>query len=146
MEPALQRGDKVAISSAPSTLKDGMVVVVKEPPGWLPGHRSGELIDRIIGLGGETVGCNPRLQHGKVVVNGVALDETARLPAGTKPCTFGAFQVVVPTGHMWLMGDNRDDAADSRTHAADPGHGFVDQKLVTGYITQSTLQNLANKR
>ena len=52
------------------------------------------------------------------------------------PCdALSGFQVVVPRGHLWVMGDNRADSADSRAHMGDPGGGFVDAKLVVGEIT-----------
>jgi len=66
-----------------------------------------ELIKRVIGLPGETVqGLN-----GRVYIDGDALDEPY-LPKGTYTSNFGP--IVVPPGHVWVMGDNRTDSSDSR--------------------------------
>jgi len=66
-------------------------------------------------------------------VNGKALDETSYLPKGTLPSE-EAFDVRVPEGHLWVMGDNRGNSYDSRGHMGQPGGGFVDAKLVVGKV------------
>jgi signal peptidase I len=39
---------------------------------------------------------------------------------------------VVPKDHLWVMGDNRGNSADSRAHLGDPGGGFVAVDEVVG--------------
>jgi len=38
----------------------------------------------------------------------------------------------VPLGKLWVMGDHRDESADSRYHMRDPGNGFVPETDVVG--------------
>src|SRR5690349_13429471 len=63
-------------------------------------------IKRVIGLPGDHVAC---CTDGKVTVNGVPLTEDQYLFEGNPPSTF-KFNVVVPSGHLWVMGDHRSDS------------------------------------
>ena len=74
-------------------------------------------IKRVIGLPGDHVAC---CTDGKVTVNGVPLNEGQYLFPGNPPSTF-KFSDVVPSGHLWVMGDHRSDSDDSRYHPGDPG-------------------------
>src|SRR6201984_3008614 len=78
-------------------------------------------IKRVIGLPGDHVAC---CTDGKVTVNGVPLEETSYLYPGDEPSSF-SFSVVVPAGHLWVMGDHRSDSGDSRYHTEDPGDGAI---------------------
>jgi signal peptidase I len=60
-------------------------------------------IKRVIGLPGDRVGC---CTDGKVTVNGIPLDETSYLYPGANPSD-EPFNVVVPPGRLWVMGDER---------------------------------------
>ena len=44
------------------------------------------------------------------------------------------FNIVVPAGRLWVMGDHRADSADSRAHLGDPGGGTVPEKRVIGKV------------
>jgi signal peptidase I len=66
-----------------------------------------EFIKRVIALPGETV----EGRDGHVYVNGQYLYEPY-LPPGVTTSTFGPVQV--PSGQLWVMGDNRGDSRDSR--------------------------------
>jgi signal peptidase I len=85
-------------------------------------------IKRVIGLPGDHVAC---CTDGKVTVNGVKLNETSYLYPGDEPSAF-SFNVVVPAGHLWVMGDHRSDSGDSRYHADDPGGGAIPINEVVG--------------
>jgi signal peptidase I len=85
-------------------------------------------IKRVIGLPGDHVAC---CTDGKVTVNGVPLTETSYLYPGDAP-SFPFKTVIVPAGHLWVMGDHRGDSDDSRYHANDPGGGAIPENEVVG--------------
>ena len=85
-------------------------------------------IKRVIGLPGDHVAC---CTDGKVTVNGVPLTEDQYLFPGNPPSAF-KFSVVVPAGHLWVMGDHRGDSDDSRYHSGSPGGGAIPENQVVG--------------
>ena len=88
-----------------------------------------DFIKRVIGVGGDRVTCCD--DQGRITVNGVALDETSYLYPGDAPSE-QEFDVVVPEGKLWVMGDHRSASSDSRAHLGDPGGGFVPASQVLG--------------
>jgi signal peptidase I len=87
------------------------------------------LIKRVIGLPGDHVACCN--SQGQVTVNGVPLTEQSYLYPGDVPSEF-TFNVVVPAGRLWVMGDHRSISDDSRDHMGDPGGGSVPESAVLG--------------
>jgi signal peptidase I len=87
-----------------------------------------DFIKRVIAVGGQTVQCCD--SRNRVLVDGKALDEPYIyfLPeAGTaRQDAFGP--ITVPAGTLWMMGDSRNNSADSRV----PGHGPVPISNVIG--------------
>ncbi|HUZ56372.1 MAG TPA: signal peptidase I [Streptosporangiaceae bacterium] len=88
-----------------------LLTSVKGLFGTAPGQT--DYIKRVIGIPGDhVVCCNAQ---GQITVNGVALHERSYLIPGAKPSE-GSFNIVVPPGRLWVMGDNRPESADSRLH------------------------------
>ena len=88
-----------------------------------------DFVKRVIGVGGDqVVCCDPK---GRITVNGVALDETSYIYPGDKP-SGEPFDVIVPPGKLWVMGDHRSASADSRAHIGEAGGGFVPVDRVIG--------------
>jgi signal peptidase I len=90
---------------------------------------STDYIKRVIGVAGDRVACCDA--QGRLTVNGTPLDEESYLYPGDAPSTQD-FDVIVPDGMLWVMGDHRSDSADSRAHMGDPGGGFVPVSSVVG--------------
>ena len=95
---------------------------------------SKDFIKRVVGVGGDhVVCCDPQ---GRITVNGHPLDEKSYLytdPSGTqaKPSD-SPFDVTVPKGRLWVMGDHRNASADSRAHITDGEHGTIPVGNVIG--------------
>lgn len=90
-----------------------------------------DFVKRVIGIGGDHVVCCDA--QGRITVNGVALEESGYLYPGDAPSTV-RFDVVVPAGELWVMGDHRANSADSREHMGRPGGGFVPEDRVVGRV------------
>jgi signal peptidase I len=133
------RGDVVVFNGVDSFTPEASVARPTDPVGrvtdWL-GQVVGiapaderDFVKRVIGVGGDTVRCCDA--EGRVTVNGVALDESSYLYPGDRPSE-EPFDVVVPDGKLWVMGDHRSASSDSRAHQGEPGGGFVPQDRVIG--------------
>ena len=100
----------------------GAIVTFADP---LVSNRT--LIKRVIATGGQTVD----LQNGKVVVDGVVLDEPYIENKVSEPFEKTAVPIsypyTVPEGCLWVMGDNRTNSQDSRYF------GAIDASSVTGH-------------
>jgi signal peptidase I len=90
-----------------------------------------DYVKRVIGLPGDRVVCCDAA--GRIIVNGVGVDEPYLAP-GDLPSAL-TFDVTVPTGNMWVMGDHRSDSGDSRSYLGRPGGGMVPLRDVIGQAT-----------
>jgi signal peptidase I len=90
-----------------------------------------DYLKRVIGLPGDRVACCDA--SWRVTVNGVGVDEPYVLP-GDRPSDL-TFDVRVPEGHLWVMGDHRSASGDSRSYLGRPGGGMVPVDEVIGQVT-----------
>jgi len=151
MEPTMLVNDKILVQKVSywsGDVQRGDIVVFDDPGGWLGAEDSrhasnpfqraletvglfptgGHLIKRVIGVGGDKVVCCN--EAGRLTVNGTSLAEPYLLDESAT--VDSRFSVVVPKDHLWVMGDNRNNSADSRSHLGDPGGGFISVKAVVG--------------
>jgi signal peptidase I len=90
-----------------------------------------DYVKRVVGLPGDRVTCCDA--SGRLEVNGVGVDEPYVMP-GDRPSDL-TFDVVVPPGHLWVMGDHRSASGDSRSYLGRPGGGMVAERAVIGQVT-----------
>ncbi|MEU5310023.1 signal peptidase I [Streptomyces sp. NPDC021562] len=129
MEQGLRIGDRVLVDKLAYRFgaepRRGDVVVF-DGAGYFG---DADYIKRVVGVGGDHVVCCDK--KGRIEVNGRPVDETAFLYPGDAPSTV-AFDVVVPGGRLFVLGDHRSDSSDSRDHLGSPGGGMVPVGKVVG--------------
>ena len=156
MEPLLGTGNRILVSRTAFTagpIQRGDVVVFDGRGSFAPlSSGKGPLVDaaaaasqwfgltgsdttyvkRVIGVPGDHVQCCSA--DGRLTVNGQVLEEPYVYP-GDEPSK-QKFDVVVPEGRLWLMGDHRSRSADSRGLLGAPGGGMVPLDRVIGRPVQ----------
>lgn len=150
MIPTLEIGDRVVVSKLDNTFKRGDIVVFDgtDTFGGGTGERweggfgkvaaglarvfgihlgEKDYVKRIIGVGGDHLVVG---EDGRLTINGKTVNEPY-LAEGVMSSDY-PFDVKVPAGKLFLMGDNREQSADSRAHLGDPGGGMIPESDVIG--------------
>ncbi|HEV7195774.1 MAG TPA: signal peptidase I [Pedococcus sp.] len=159
MEDTLRIDDRVIVSKltpGPIALRRGDIVVFADPGDWvpapvakpqgtvsrlvgdaltfvglLPDTAENHLIKRVIGLPGDHVVCCD--VGGRITINGAPVKEPY-LKAGNAASEQN-FDITVPAGRVWVMGDHRADSSDSRFHDGPKQNGStgtVPESLIVG--------------
>ncbi|MFZ2226985.1 MAG: signal peptidase I [Candidatus Nanopelagicaceae bacterium] len=158
MEDTLRVKDRVAVNKVPfisKSIQRGDIVVFRDPDHWLsdptpstesklvtalregliavgvlPNPAKQHLVKRVIGVAGDHVVCCDN--NKMITVNGKALNEPY-IFKGDNPSDMN-FDVTVPVGRIWVMGDHRGASADSRYHQEDINKGMVPVSKVVGRV------------
>jgi len=156
MENTLQIKDRVAVNRIPfigNDISRGDVIVFRDPAGWLPDASSDSgngitsaireglvlvgivpnpakqyLVKRVIGVAGDNVVAKDRV----LTINGKPTNEPY-IFAGNSPSDTD-FNITVPEGKVWVMGDHRGASGDSRVHQDDVNNGMVPVEKITGRV------------
>ena len=156
MENTLQIKDRVAVNRVPFIGNDigrGDVIVFRDPAGWLPDASSVSgngitgkirdglvlvgivpnpakqyLVKRVIGVAGDKVVAKDQV----LTINGKPTNEPYIFSGNTPSDT--DFNITVPKGKVWVMGDHRGASGDSRVHQDDVNNGMVPVEKITGRV------------
>ncbi|SEO40423.1 signal peptidase I [Actinacidiphila rubida] len=128
MAPTYQPGSIVTVhDTGGSPVRRGQVVVFSARD-W---GTDQVFMQRVVGVGGDRVAIDPA---GVVSVNGTALGEPYLAPGPTPGMPV---DVTVPAGRLFLLGDHRNDAVDSRSHQSEQ-EGTIAQAAVVGTVSPGT--------
>lgn len=131
MADTLIPGDRVLVSQWPSNPQRGDVVAFEVPDAWVPASPDGDsvMVLRVIAVEGQRIACCT--QDGQLELDGVPLVEPYLRPG--VPTDQIIFDVVVPQDRVFVLGDDRATARDSRYHLA-IDEGTIAMDDVTGRV------------
>ena len=119
MEHTLDIYDRVLVNKLVYDFRSpdrGEIVVFRAPGQWRTGPDGEDFIKRVIGVGGDRVECCD--DQKRLRVNGHPLDEPYLFTEGgiSDPAADEPFDITVPEGRLWMMGDHRSASGDSLEH------------------------------
>jgi len=117
MENTVRPGSTILVEKGQG-VRRGDVIVLSRP--------GGPFIRRVIGLPGDRVAC---CTAGHVTVNGKPLEESYVYP-GDQPSAV-TFSVTLPPGQLWVLGDHRSIAIDSRMWGPVPVSDVIGRAVAT---------------
>lgn len=127
MENTLKIDDRVLVNKLVYDFRSprrGEVIVFKAPTEWSGNPDGEDFIKRVIGTGGDHVVC---CEQERLVINGKPLDEPYVYSADgrrDKPAD-QEFDVTIPAGRLWVMGDHRSASGDSLEHWQRSGQDII---------------------
>ena len=150
MLPTLEPGDQVLVTrpTIDREVQRGDVVVVdvrgtflgdRPDTGPLAGSVLAPAPDNVFVVKRAVAGPGDRIaccsDDGRLLLNGEPLDEPYL--SSTVAPSEEQFDVVVPEGRWWLLGDNRPVSEDSRSHLGSPGGGTVSTEVIVGRVVRA---------
>lgn len=136
MNPAIAPGDRVVVDRTGLGRVPQRGDIVVTDGGW--GSTAVSLTVRVVGLPGDHLVCD---QAGTLTVNGALANEPY---AHGDNATFGAFDVMVPQGRYFVLGDARNVSVDSRSHLTE-AEGTLAPAQIQGRVV-GAVQPVLNAR
>lgn len=120
MEHTLNIYDRVLVNKLVYDFRSphrGEIIVFRAPTEWSGNPNGEDFIKRVIGVAGDRVVCCDPQQ--RLVINGHPLDEPYIFTSDSgvrDPAADQEFDITVPAGRIWVMGDHRSASGDSLEH------------------------------
>lgn len=139
MEHTLEINDRVLVNKLVYDFSEperGEIVVFRAPTSWNSHPTESDFIKRVIAVAGDHVVCCDSRQ--RLMVNGAALEESyiyRNLEGVPDEASNQPFDVTVPEGRLWVMGDHRSESGDSREHfvrSRDENEATIPTEAVVG--------------